>query len=152
MTETPIPVHEVERHALAATVESQNVAQRARTVVPMPQFCDPSNPTANSGSINMELSMHPVKHSPDYGGDANAFAGRYGTMDDGAPQGSGAAPVEEETPVWPDDLVLPDESDNKDVWEDTATKLGLSKGGTKAEIMERVEDYKRAADAAADEQ
>lgn len=159
MSDTDISVHDKEVSALGATVEAQDRSTRARQIVPMPQFTDPNNPEANSGSVNMSLeangvSQHPVEHSPDYGAGIKRHDAA-GAIDPYAREGAGGQfgqPVKEnDTPTWPSDLDMPAEGDSKGVWEETAHKLGLSKSGTKADLIKRVTDHKTAADEAADD-
>lgn len=38
-----------------------------RIVVPVAAYTDPGNPDGAAGSVNLELSTHPMEHSSDYG-------------------------------------------------------------------------------------
>lgn len=97
-------------------------------IFPMPSFTDPHDPAAAGGSINFgtaenfpEAEGHPTEHSPDYAG------GRFARVE--------REQVDGGRDEW-----------NKDRWEDLAEEYGLSKSGTKQEIIDRVEEYEASLD------
>src|SRR3954471_24672764 len=67
-------VHDKDNAALPPTVEGQDMSTLDRVIVPMPQFVDPHDARAQSGSINMDLDDHPMDHSEDYGAAAGEGA------------------------------------------------------------------------------
>ncbi len=53
--------------AVAATAEAQAAVGKQSVIVPMPAVTIPNHPEAAGGSINFDISQHPMKHDPDFG-------------------------------------------------------------------------------------
>lgn len=97
------------------------MAEKRSFLMPMPAFADPAHPEALGGSINFigggkhpEAEDHPMEHSEDYGGG-----------------------IDMSVPVSDDDR----ESWTLPRWKELASEYGLSTGGTKNEVIDRVETH-----------
>lgn len=149
-----ISVHDKFHPTLGPTEEAQDVDRLARQIVPMPAYNDPNNPVAASGSINLSINDHPVKHSADFGA---GVEGEFGfdhvenTMSEGArglqeldlttgdddpetaaaKQAAASLPADRET--WA-----------KAHWQTHAKSLGLATSGNIGTIRDRVEDHEAA--------
>lgn len=132
-----MPVADKSHPTLAATEEAQDVANLNRIVVPVPAYLDPSNPIAQSGSINLALDKHPVTHDESYGQVETETFGAdevEGVIDTHAAE---LAPEEEEA------------SENRDEWTKAdwvarAKELGIPSGGNMDTVQTRVEEHEEA--------
>lgn len=110
------------------------------SVVPMPSFVDPHLPEAAGASINYGharfegVEDHPLAHGESYG----AVYGGLGTAEGTNEEGN----VE---PLSDPDVEPGDPNDrskwNTERWKDEARKYELAVGGSKSEIIQRVEAH-----------